>query len=337
MKKRTSLKDIAREVGVSPALVSYVLNEKKTGRINKEVAQKIKDTARELNYRTNEIARGLKTNKTNTIGFIVSNIANPFSSNLARIVEDEAAKNNLTVLFGSSDENPAKFEKLVNTFLNRYVDGLIIAPGEHTIEQVRYLQQQEIPFVLIDRYFPTVDTNYVVLDNYKASYDAINHLINCGSKRLGMINYETTLHNLNERTTGYLAALENLTGDYTKELLRMVHGPNLQAMISGAIDELLDLRQPVDAILFASNEIAMYGVVHLNNRKIKVPDDISIITFDEMISWDLFYAPLTYIKQPLQKMGELATKILLENIAGNLPVQQINLAGSLIIRASTRS
>src|SRR5205085_9380454 len=126
MIKKPSLKDIAQKVGVSTALVSYVLNNQKEGRIGKEVAQKIRDTATELNYRTNQIAKSLKTNKTFTIGLIVADISNPFSSGLARKIEEEADRNNYTVIFGSSDENAIRSNKLIDTFLNRQVDGLII-------------------------------------------------------------------------------------------------------------------------------------------------------------------------------------------------------------------
>src|SRR6188472_3049568 len=113
MKNKISLKDIAEKVGVSVTLVSYVLNNKMEGRINKDVAQKIRDTAKKLNYHTNQIAKSLKTNKTNTIGLIVADISNPFSSGLARIIEDEADKQGYTVIFGSSDEKPLRFENLL--------------------------------------------------------------------------------------------------------------------------------------------------------------------------------------------------------------------------------
>src|ERR1700694_607987 len=101
MKKKPSLKDIAQKLGVSTALVSYVLNNKKEGRIGKEISQKIREVAGQLNYRTNQIAKSLKTNKTLTIGLIVADISNPFFSGLARIIEDEAEKYNYTVIFGS--------------------------------------------------------------------------------------------------------------------------------------------------------------------------------------------------------------------------------------------
>src|SRR6476646_8291689 len=151
MKKKTSLKDIAQQVGVSTALVSYVLNNQKENRISKEVAQKIRDTAKKLNYQTNQIARSLKTNKTHTIGLVVADISNPFFSCLARIIEDEAEKNNYTVLFGSSDENAQKAGKLINVLCNRQVDGLIIAPAENDAVHIKALLEDDIPVVLIDR------------------------------------------------------------------------------------------------------------------------------------------------------------------------------------------
>ncbi|MEP6845668.1 MAG: LacI family DNA-binding transcriptional regulator, partial [Panacibacter sp.] len=209
MKKKVSLKDIAQKVGVSIALVSYVLNNKKEGRIKKEVALKIKETARELNYRTNQIAKSLKTNKTNTIGLIVSDISNPFSSSLARIIEDEADKSGYTVIFGSSDEDAEKSQKLIDTFVNRQVDGLIIAPAEDSIAQILYLEEQGIPFVLIDRYFPEVKTNYVTLDNFKAAYGAVDLFLKASYKRIGLITYRSALHNLEERKDGYLSALKD--------------------------------------------------------------------------------------------------------------------------------
>lgn len=337
MVKRVSLKDIATQVGVSSALVSYVLNGKNIGRINKAVAQKIRDTARDLNYRTNQIARSLKTNRTNTIGFIVANISNPFSSHLARIIEDEAAKNNYTVLFGSSDENADKFRNLIDIFINRQVDGLILAPGEHTADQIALLKEQQVPFVMIDRYYPDLNTNYVALDNFNATYEAISHLLDCGYKRIGMINYDTTIFNLNERTRGYLAALKNEAGIDGAETLRVVLNNNIRGSVNRVMDELLALDQPVDALLFASNEIALYGVIHLNEIKIKVPEELAVITFDELISWDLFYAPLTYVKQPLQQMGEIATGFLINSMEDINKVQQVVLPGALIIRDSTRS
>jgi LacI family transcriptional regulator len=334
--KRVSLKDIAQKVGVSTALVSYVLNNKKEGRINKEVAQKIKDTAKELNYRTNLLARGLKINKTYTIGLIVADIASPFSSGMARIIEDEAEKLNYTVIFGSSDENAQKFGKLVDTFLTRQVDGLIIAPPENAENEIFRLQQQGLPFILFDRYFPAITANYVALDNYTASYNAVKYMIERGCKRPAIVTYNSSLFHMQERIRGYLAALKLNGIETNKSWIKKVNIINPKGATEKVVQELLSLNEPVDAILFGSNSIAIYGVKYINTLPVKVPDDISIISFDETESLDLFYAPITYIRQPMREMGQLTTKILLDCLCKNNKVSQVNMQAELVIRASTK-
>ncbi|MDR3714316.1 MAG: substrate-binding domain-containing protein [Puia sp.] len=335
MTKRVSLKDIAQKVGVSTALVSYVLNNKKQDRIGKEVAQRIRNTAKELNYRTNLIARSLKTNKTFTIGLIVADISNPYFSSLARIIEDEADKYNYTVVFGSSDEDALKSGKLIDVFLNRHVDGLIIAPAEDTIGQILSLQQQDIPFVLIDRYFPECKTNHVALDDFKAAYKGVKHLADQGFSRIGMITYNNGLFNLLERKRGWLAALKDSGIAFKKNWLREIGPGPVKQAVEKALQELLSMPQPVDALLFASNTIALHALKHINAMGIKVPQELAVLSFDETEAFDLFYAPLTYIRQPLQEMGQAATRILLESIGRNNKITQVNLEGELVIRQST--
>ena len=336
MNKKVSLKDIANAVGVSTALVSYVLNNKKEGRINKAVAEKIRATALVMNYRTNQIARSLKTNKTNTIGLILADISNPFSAALARVIEDEADKYNYTVIFGSSDENPEKYKKILDALVNRQVDGLILSPPEHAEPQIKDLQQQQIPFILIDRYFPGIETNYVVLDNYKAAYEATQHLVDCGYKRTGMINYASSLFHLAERTRGYLAAMTKNKIAFTADYLQEIHMVALKEETENAVYNLLHHKKPADAILFGSNVIAMHAVKYINQQQYIVPKDIALACFDETDAFDLFYAPLTCIKQPIKEMGQLAVKMLIENIDDtNTKIKQVSLDGELMVREST--
>lgn len=334
MKKKVSLKDIAQKVGVSIALVSYVLNNKKEGRINKDVALKIKDTARALNYRANQIAKSLKTSKTFTIGLIVSDISNTFSSSLARIIEDEADKNGYTVIFGSSDEDAQKSQKLIDTFLNRQVDGLIIAPADGTIDQIKYLQEERIPFVLIDRYFPELKTNYITLNNFNAAHAATENLLHAGYKNIGIITYKSALHNLQERKTGYIAALKHYGIEVKKSLIKEMYYNETVPGVEKALKALLALREPADAVLFSSNILALHGLKYINDHNIKVPEELGVITFDESDALELFQPPVTYIKQPLQEMGKKAVNILLENIDKNNKTSQIKMDGELIIRKS---
>jgi LacI family transcriptional regulator len=335
MGKKPSLKDIANEVGVSTALVSYVLNNLKEGRISKEIAQKIREAATRLNYRPNQIAKSLKTNKTFTIGLIVADIANPFSSTLARIVEDEASKLNYTVIFASSDENDQKFARVLDTLLNRQVDGLIISPPADSQSQIQELQRQEIPFVLLDRYFPDVKTNYVALNNHAASCIAAEHLIGAGCQRIGIITYKTSLFHLQERKRGYLEGLKRHDLQVKRAWIREIDIANDKQQIEKAVRDLLSLDQPVDGLIFASNIIASRGLRYINTLPIKVPDDLAIVSFDETEALDLFYAPLTYIKQPLREMGAMATKILLESIGSNNRITQVDMEPELIVRSSS--
>jgi LacI family transcriptional regulator len=335
MKKKVSLKDIAKKVGVSIALVSYVLNNKKEGRISKEVTQKIKETAKELKYSTNQIARSLKTNKTFTIGLIVADISNPFWSNLARIIEDEAEKHNYTVLFGSSDENTEKSLKLTNILLNHQVDGLILAPAENSEDQLLFLQQNEIPFVLIDRYFPAIDNSYVAIDNYEAAFTLVNHVIEKGYSRIGLITFKSNLFHLQERKRGYSSAISHhglaVNDDWVKE----VSIDETKREVEKAIDDLLALDEPVEVILFASNNISMFALKHIIDLPLKVPEDLAIISFDESDATDLFYSPITHMRQPLKEMGQRATEILIETIEKGNKITQLNLAPQFVIGKSS--
>ncbi|MFT2008257.1 LacI family DNA-binding transcriptional regulator [Pontibacter sp. 13R65] len=335
MKRKVSLKDIAQKVGVSTALVSYVLNgQEREKRVGEEVAIKIRAAAKELNYQPNQIAKSLKSGKTHTIGLIVADIANPFSANIARIIEDEAKQHKYNVVFGSSDENADKAWDLIKVLLNRQIDGFIIALTEHAEEQVRYLQEHHIPFVLIDRYYPDIEVSYVALDNFKAAYDGVEHLIQKGYKRIGMINYNSGLYHLQERTRAYRQALQdyniNLEADWCIE----VNEDRLKEDMDRHMQELLYGEQPVEALFLASNKIAINGLKFINEKKLRVPEDVAIIGFDQTDAYDLFYCPVTHIRQPMAEIGRKAVQALLQLIDGNQARTQLNLEATLVVKSS---
>lgn len=337
MIKKVSLKDIAEKVGVSIALVSYVLNNKKEGRIGKEISEKIRTTAKKMNYRPNLVAKSLKSNRTKTIGLIVADIANPFSSNIARIIEDEAEKNGYTVIFGSSDEKVERFERLLEVFMDRQVDGFIIAPVAQSEKHIETLQKNKVPFVLIDRYFPDLKVNGIMIDNFKASYDAVMHLIETGCKRIGIVAFKTSLLHLKDRKRGYKAALKKggilLSNDYIKEVaIDITTGEE----VNKAINDLLSLPDKADAILFASNKISTIGLKYLNGLKLKIPEELSVVSFDQSDAAEVFYAPVTHIHQPLQDIGQQAVKRLLESFDNDKQMAQLQLQAKLVIRKSTK-
>ena len=333
MNKRSSLKDIAKEAGVSIATVSYVLSKNLKSGISQEVSDRIKKIAKDLNYRPNQIAQSLQSGKSHSIGLIVADISNPFFSQIARIIEDEAKSYGYTVIFGSSDEKTAKSKDLIKFLLNRQVDGLIITPTEGSEDQIKLLIKHNIPFVLIDRYFPSIETNFVSIDNFLAGFQATKRLLLNGSERIGMIAYDTGLQHMKERIDGYREALS--TEKIDDELVLFVKYSETQLAVAEAIDKMLGLKRPVDAIFFATNTLGILGLKHLNQLDKKIPKDLSVIVFDESEIYDFFYCPLTYIKQPLNELAKAAVKALTEHINNpKAKLNQIKLRADLIIGES---
>ena len=335
MEKRVSLKDIAKQVGVSTALVSYVLNNQKENRISKTVAQKIRETAEKLNYRPNHIAKSLKTRKTFTIGLIVADIANAFFSTLARIIEDEAEKNGYTVIFGSSDESAKRSQKLIDVLLDRQVDGLIIAPAEDTEAQIKKLQASGVPLVLIDRLFPSLNVNYVGVNNYDAAYQCGIHLVEAGRKRIGIIGFKTNLIHLQDRRRGFLAALRDQGITVHKSQIREVALEATKEEVEENLQHLLTGPDPVDALFFASNKLSTIALKLINRLPLRVPTDLAVCSFDQSDATELFYAPLTHIRQPLLQMGQEAVRILLQSMQDESTRTQLHLPAELQVNLST--
>jgi len=337
MERPVSIKDIARHLGVSTALVSYVLNNK-AGRVSAEMAEKVRQAATELNYRPNLIARSLQSGKTNTLGLIVADISNPFFSHIARIIEDEAKKSGYTVIFGSNDESIEKSQSLLDALLNRQVDALIIAPAEFTEEQLRALQKKNIPFVLIDRYFKDIQANCVRIDNYRAAYTAVDHLIKTGGKRIAMLAYDTGMQHITERIGGYKDALKDNGIIFQEPWLVRASYQHLEEEAAAGMQQLLAPRPAVDGFFFATNSLAIQGIRQIMRLKIKVPDELSVISFDEADAFDFFYAPITFVRQSMEDIGRQAVQLALESIAKrHAAPREVVVEASLIVRESTKN
>ncbi|MDR0794408.1 MAG: substrate-binding domain-containing protein [Chitinophagaceae bacterium] len=335
--KKVSIKDIARSAGVSIALVSYVLNGKeKQARIGKEIAATIKRKAKELNYQPNQIAKSLKTGKTQTIGLIVADISNPFFANIARTIEDEAKKSNYTVIFGSSDESSEKLANLIRVFLERQVDGFIIAPTENSKNHIKNIIELGKPVVLIDRYFSNIGSSYVVTDNFEASYKVVKHIMDTGHNNIAMVAYNTKLIHIQYRIKGYEKAIKESNSALQKSIVKKINFDSIEEEVGVAIDELMTMKPKVDAIFFATNTLALYGIKALTKRKHKIPADCAVACFDKGDAFDFFYSPLTFIDQPLEEEGKVAVQVLINRLNNpSAKPQQIILQSKLVIRESS--
>lgn len=323
-------------MGVSIASVSYVINNKeKEGRVGAGIAEKIRKVATELNYQPNFIAKSLKSGKTKTIGLIVADISNPFFSNIARIIEDEAKQHGYIVIFGSSDENTKNLQDLIDVFINRQVDAFIIAPTANAESEIKFLQKMNVPVVLIDRYFSGLDIDCVHINNFQAAFSAVGHLIKVGRRKIAIVTYNTTLPHMQERKKGYEEALKASGVLFKSEWVIKADYKNIHNDVSTGIHNLLYPEVQIDALFFTTNSLAVEGLKKINETGIKVPDELAVISFDQSDAFDLFYSPVTYVSQSLSDIGKEAVKLVINRINNNKKKQvNVIIESKLVLRDS---
>ena len=339
--KKTSLSDIAKHLGVSKTLVSFVLNGKgKEFRISEDICKKVLEVAKELNYQPNRIAQGLRTGRTNTIGLIIADIANPFFGILGREIEQEAARFGYRVIFCSSDENPEKSRQQIAMLQQSQVDGYIISPPKNSEDQIKALARGNVPFVLIDRYFPEIECHHIGVDNFDAAYNATNHLLSHGRKRIANITVNLDLVNMIQRTKGYKQALIDANIPIEESLIKVLPFSHENKDVARAIKELVgkSAQHKADAILFSTSKLGINGIESISALGLKIPDDVAIVSFDNPDAYKICISPVTVVNQPLKEIGKTAVQILLNQIKHpDAPVkfQEVILKTDLIIRKSS--
>ena len=209
MKKNLSITDIARQLNISITPVSFILNGKaREKRISQEVSEKVLKLVEELNYKPNQLAKSLRTGKTNIIGLIVEDISNAFFSNSARLIEEVAYKKGYRIIYCSTENDVAKTKELISMFQERHVDGYIITPSEGIEEEVELLLKQNLPVVLFDRALPELTSNYVGIDNFGSAYNGVLHLLEQDFERVAFITSDSHQTQMAERRQGYEQAME---------------------------------------------------------------------------------------------------------------------------------
>jgi LacI family transcriptional regulator len=190
-----------------------------------------------------------------------------------------------------------------------------------------------VPVVLVDRFLPGVNTNYIVLDNFKATYEAVNHFVDKGCQRIAFIAYQSSLIHMQERIRGYRQAMIDHHLEEAIQVKELLYNHAKDFMDNG-VGELLAGGQKPDALLFATNALSISGLYAIKNHGVKVPEEMAVIGFDGNEAFDFFYSPLTYIEQPIDEMGKESVRILMDQIKGNSQTVQIELQHQLIQRQS---
>ena len=337
--KKASMQDIADRLGVSKALVSFVLNGKgKENRISEQMIGKVFDVAKELNYKPNQVAKWFRTGKTQTIGLIIADISNPFFGKFAREIEREASRKGYKIILCSSDENPEKSGEQLEMLIKSQVDGFIIAPPGRSNAQIEALSKTKMPYVLIDRYFPGIDSNYVIINNYAASYNATKHLLDKGHRNIAFLSVNDELITMHDRTEGYLHALREAGIGSPDDYVFKLPFSHEKEDVYKAVKRLVSMDNRVEGILFSSSKIGLMGLEVIAELGLKVPEDLAVVSFDDPDYFKVCYSPVTAIAQPLEEMGKKAVQILIREIESgkmNTPQKKIMMDTNFVVRKSS--
>lgn len=336
-KKKVSLKDIAQAVGVSSALVSMVLNGKaKQYGIGEEATRKVLAKAKELNYQPNIMARGLRSGRSHLLGLVVADISNPFFAILAREIERAASEKGYTVIYGSSDEKPEHLSKLMNTLANQGVDGIIVVPCENSEELIADLYLQKYSMVLVDRYFPKINTLSVSLDNAKACKDVTQHLLSQGFRKISFVAYESKLLHTTERIRGYTEAMQEAGLKNNINVLKLPQDKYHEMMLQ-VFEENQIKNKNTEALIFSTNSLTIQGLYVLNQLKVRIPEDVAVFGFDGGDVFDLYSPAISYVRQPVEEMGRKAVTILIDQLESDEPqvIRRYKLKPELVIAESS--
>jgi LacI family transcriptional regulator len=330
-----TINDIARKTGISVSTVSRVLNKKTANyRISKETEKLILKTAKELNYRPNQLARGLRLKKTHTIGLVAPDISNPFFAYVIKSIQTVAHKMGYSLVVCDTDENLELEIEHINLLRDKGVDGLIVMPVGQKYQHLENLQKEGIPLVLLDRCFDELNSHSVVVDNNKGAYEAVELLILNGHSRIAIIQGLPNTYTSNGRLRGYEDALTKYGIPIDEKL---IVGNDFRRE-NGYIETklLLKIEAPPTAI-FATSDLITLGVLQaILEEGLSIPEDISLVTFDDIDFAPFLICPLTAVTQPKEIMGEIAVKLLVQEIKskGKLEPNRIVLQPKLTVRNS---
>ncbi|GGF06438.1 LacI family DNA-binding transcriptional regulator [Hymenobacter cavernae] len=339
VKKRTLIHDIARHLNVSIATVSFVLNGKaKEQRISDALAEKVLRYVEEVGYKPNQLAKSLRTGKTHVIGLIIEDISNPFFATVAWLIEKKAFGRGYRIIYCSTDNNTAKTKDLISMFQERHIDGYIIAPPEGIEEEVNSLLRSNKPTVLLDRYIPSLISDYVVVDGADGTYQAARHLLEQGFENVAFVTSESRQTQMEARLQGYSKALDE--AGRAKNIKRFVvnFGEGLERLVSEIYSFIKNNRE-YDAIIFANNILSIYGLEAIARLGLRIPEDIGVISFDDHDLFRLHSPTITAIAQPVESLAENSIDVLLRKLEqtseAEALVDTIVLPTSLIIRGSS--
>jgi LacI family transcriptional regulator len=328
-----TIKDVAKHANVSIATVSHVIND--TRFVADETKNKVLSSMEELNYKPNAVARSLRKKESLIIGMVLPDNTNPYFAEMAWSIELASRNQGYSVILCNSDGDIKKEKFYINLLIEKQVDGVILVSAGESTENFLLLRESKIPTVMVDRDSPNVNTDSVQIDNAACGEMATTHLIELGHERIACITGPREVTPSFDRLTGYKNAIKShgsalseayiIRGDFKP------HGGYLAAK------KLMKLEHPPTAI-FACNDLMAYGVIHaIAEAGFNVPQDFSLVGFDDIYLSTYINPPLTTIRQPRLEMGKEAVSTLITRIKNDVNYSRsVVLSAELIVRSSTR-
>lgn len=325
-----TIRDVAKRAGVSSATVSHTING--TRHVEPVTRERVLEAISEIGYRPNYLARGLRNRRTGTIGLIIPDNTNPFFAEMARSIEDSGFERGYNVMLCNSDRSAKKEASYVEVLLAKQVDGLILASSNAKPELVRQLRKSGVPAVLIPGELGDFEIDMLMTDDFEAGKLAGEHLLALGHRRIVAISGPRTT----SASAGRLAGFESVLADAGIAPVAVARGDFRAERGRDAMAELLDSGLDFSAV-FAANDLTAIGALQtLRERRIAVPDELSLMGFDGMQLSDLVSPRLTTIAHSLGIIGPQAIALLDERRAApHAPARQLLLPSTLIAREST--
>lgn len=327
-----NIRDVAKRAGVSPITVSRVINNSKA--VNSATRERVKRTIEELHYVPNTLAKSLRSKQTCLIALVLSDITNPFWTTIARGVEDTAAENGFHVILCNTDENPEKEANYINILLQRWVDGIIIAPTTNDKNRLVALKRHSLPCVLLDRRVDGFKCDIVVSNSREGARQITQHLIRLGHRRIAMVAGPSAISTAQERVEGYCQALRENDMPIEEGLItRGSYKPDSGYELAKEV--LAQVPRPT-AIFAGNNFIALGALQALREAGLRIPEDVALVCFDDIPQASLISPSLTVVSQRAYEMGVAAARSLIERLTGKRSgrTREIILETDLIIRQS---
>lgn len=328
-----TIKDIARKLRVSPSTVSKALAEKKD--ISPEMKRKVQQLANELGYLPNSVARALVTKKTRTIGLVLPYLGNPTTIERIRGIQHVCHKNGYILISSLSEGSVEEERKQIEALISRRVDGVILTPMENDPCLIRSVKESGAPLVLMGELIDGVDCDFVAGNDFEGGRIATEHLFGLGHRRIAYFGSSARTYSDQNILSGYQDTLKKNSLKFRKELITW--GNNEKERLKENLRKIMGLSAPPTAIIAWSDIMAINILDLLKNMDIKVPEDISLVGYDNIDFLSLFHIPLTTISVPNYQMGSKAASLLLERIEKSRrgPFKKVVFNPELVVRSST--